>query len=342
MTQPYKEPTVSVTLIKILKSYATRVGVDFSEVAEEVGFDLAVLEDGNKRVSGKHFESLWQKIVSVGEDPNPGLNFGREMARHYPGGSLLFTMMMNCGTVGCALDAFIRYHRIMADVIQPQLHRDNNRIHLSWNAPPAGFPHHPHLSEALICMYYSILEHLGQDKLQPVEVCFTHPGPDDLSAYRQVFKAPIRFAAEKNELVIEADALDIEIQLANRDFYKILENHADRIASTIGRQSNWTDKVTCLTRDMVIKGLKPNIDRVAEKLALSRRSLQGKLKAEETTFRHCLETTRRQIALDYIAKPEVTICEVAFLLGYSEQSAFNHAFKRWTGKTPKAYYGGTT
>lgn len=86
-----------------------------------------------------------------------------------------------------------------------------------------------------------------------------------------------------------------------------------------------------------MKGIKPNIDSVSKKLALSRRNLQEKLKAEETTFRNCLESVRKQIALDYLAKPDVTICDIAFLLGYSEQSAFNHAFKRWTGKNPKAY-----
>jgi AraC-like DNA-binding protein len=280
---------------------------------------------------------MWRQIVESGKDPTPGLHFGEQMARHYPGGSILFTMMMNCATIGSALDAFVRYHRIMADAVQPQLRHEDDRVHLSWEVSPGVFPAHPFLAEALICTFYSILKHLTKGRLQPIGVYFTHAGPDDINPYRQVFNAPISFEAEKNELVIAKETLDIEIHLANQQLYEILENHAMRMANSIGKENEWSTRVILLLSEMVMKGIKPNIDSVSKKLALSRRSLQEKLKAEETTFRKCLESVRKQIALDCLAKPDVTVCDVAFLLGYSEQSAFNHAFKRWTGKSPKAY-----
>ncbi len=89
--------------------------------------------------------------------------------------------------------------------------------------------------------------------------------------------------------------------------------------------------------DMFLKGVKPNVNAVCSELALSRRSLQEKLKAEKNCFRTLLESVCRQMAIDNLARKDIPICEVAFLLGYSDQSAFNHAFKRWTGKTPTAY-----
>jgi len=70
---------------------------------------------------------------------------------------------------------------------------------------------------------------------------------------------------------------------------------------------------------------------------VSKRSLQEKLKVEKTYFRYLLEAVRKQMAVDNLAKQDVSICETAFMLGYSDQSAFNHAFKRWIGQTPKAY-----
>ena len=338
MPESKKGPSVSVALVRILKDYAERMGINFFAIAGAVGLDLAVLDNSRARVSARQFAQMWRQIVDSGKDPTPGLNFGEEMARHYPGGSILFTMMMNCATIGDALDAFVRYHRIMADAIQPQLRHDHDRIHLSWEVSQQAFPAHPYLSEALICTYHSILKHLTKGRLHPIGVYFTHAGPDNIDAYRQVFKAPIRFEAKKNELVIAKEALDIEIHLANQELYEILESHADRLADSIGKENDWSSKVIRLISGMVMKGIKPNIDSVSKKLALSRRNLQEKLKAEETTFRNCLESVRKQIALDYLAKPDVTICDIAFMLGYSEQSAFNHAFKRWTGKNPKAYY----
>jgi AraC-like DNA-binding protein len=143
--------------------------------------------------------------------------------------------------------------------------------------------------------------------------------------------------AERNELLIEADFLDLEIHLANRALFKVLENYAARLANAIGGVNAWSSRVLRLISELVVKGIKPDIDSVSKTLALSRRSLQEKLKGEKTSFRSCLELIRKQVAIDYLVKPDMTVCSVAFLLGYSEQSAFNHAFKRLTGKTPKEY-----
>jgi AraC-like DNA-binding protein len=61
------------------------------------------------------------------------------------------------------------------------------------------------------------------------------------------------------------------------------------------------------------------------------------LKDEKTTYQKLLAAVRKEIALSYLKEKEATICDIAFLLGFSEQSAFNHAFKRWTGFTPREY-----
>ena len=92
-----------------------------------------------------------------------------------------------------------------------------------------------------------------------------------------------------------------------------------------------------LLSNTIMTGGNVEIENVAKQLGVSGRSLQSKLKDEDATFRSCLASVRKEIALDYLQRPDVSICDVAFLLGYSEQSAFNHAFKRWTGSTPKVY-----
>jgi AraC-like DNA-binding protein len=65
--------------------------------------------------------------------------------------------------------------------------------------------------------------------------------------------------------------------------------------------------------------------------------LQTKLKEEGTSYRQILDQVRKELALDYLERPEMTMFDIAFLLGFSEQSAFNHAFKRRTGSSPKEY-----
>jgi AraC-like DNA-binding protein len=76
---------------------------------------------------------------------------------------------------------------------------------------------------------------------------------------------------------------------------------------------------------------------VARKIALSPRTLQRRLKEQSLDFKGLVDDTRRRFSLNYLKDPQHTLTEIAYLLGYSEVSAFNRAFKRWTGTTPVSY-----
>ena len=76
---------------------------------------------------------------------------------------------------------------------------------------------------------------------------------------------------------------------------------------------------------------------IAKQLGLSERTLQRRLQEEGTTFNQLLESTRKDIALGYLANPKLAAYEVSFLVGYTEPATFFRAFKRWTGKTPQEY-----
>ena len=105
----------------------------------------------------------------------------------------------------------------------------------------------------------------------------------------------------------------------------------------IPSDKKWSGRVASFISKAVLKGCAPLIDTIACDLALSKRSLHEKLKNENTSFRKLVQTVRKEIAIDQLSGPDVSICEVAFMFGYSDQSAFNHAFKKLTGKSPKAF-----
>ncbi|MBN1261679.1 MAG: helix-turn-helix transcriptional regulator, partial [Anaerolineae bacterium] len=99
----------------------------------------------------------------------------------------------------------------------------------------------------------------------------------------------------------------------------------------------WTDKVAGRISAMLVRGEKPCIANVAQELAISVRHLQNQLQREGMTYRLLLERLRKEAALTYLEDSGVPICDVAFLLGFADQSVFNHAFKRWTGISPGVY-----
>lgn len=79
----------------------------------------------------------------------------------------------------------------------------------------------------------------------------------------------------------------------------------------------------------------PDIDRISAQLGASARTLQRRLKDDETSFRQELNVVRYELAQSYLRDPRLQLAGVAILLGYSEQSAFNRAFRHWSGRTPR-------
>lgn len=334
----HKHVTLSVGLVKILKAYAGSLGVDFHSAAAACDVDPGILGDGEARMPALQFTALWLRIAEKGDDPFPGLNFGIQAAAHYPAGSILFSLMRNCPTVGQALEVFVRYHRIMADDIRPLCRKQAGLARLSWDTSAFDIPVPSHVSEALLCTCYALFSNLTQGKIRPEKVCFTHPGPDrpeDETAYQDAFDAPVYFNRDRNELILKSCDLGIKIDLADASLYRVLEAHADRILDSIPSGNPLSARVSRLILDGIFSGGIPDMDGVAGTLAMGRRSLQEKLKKEGTGFRTLLQAARKQVALDFLSRQDVSVCEVAFVLGYSDQSAFNHAFRRWTGHSPK-------
>jgi len=98
-------------------------------------------------------------------------------------------------------------------------------------------------------------------------------------------------------------------------------------------KDNIVDRATTIIVDMLPSGGIAD-EKIAVQLNMSARSLQRRLKAAGTTFRKLLEAVRKDLAATYVRDPDIELVEVAFLLGFSDQSAFSRAFKRWTGCPP--------
>jgi AraC-like DNA-binding protein len=131
--------------------------------------------------------------------------------------------------------------------------------------------------------------------------------------------------------------LDLPIFLANPELLERLEHFAQEMLDRLSPPESWSGRVTHLIGQALLRGDKPTLDAVAYELVISRRHLQNKLREEGTTYRVLLDELRKETSLKYLTRPEVPLFDIAFLLGFSEQSAFNHAFKRWTGTSPQQY-----
>jgi AraC-like DNA-binding protein len=117
-----------------------------------------------------------------------------------------------------------------------------------------------------------------------------------------------------------------------------MKQYLERVLAEIPQEDGMLVSVRRAVAEAMREG-DPNLTRVAKKMAMSPRTLQRQLKEQGMEFKDLVDDTRRRFAQSYLRSRRNTLTEIAFLLGYSEASAFNRAFKRWTGTTPLAYRG---
>jgi AraC-like DNA-binding protein len=337
MTMIKHKATVSMALTNILLEYIGKIGIDPHKLCESAGIALPRLKDMDDRIGADRFGALWDAAVKKAGDPDFGLHCMKDVAHNFPGGHILFSVVLNCPTVEKAMQKFFQYHDLMNDVVKPKMELDNDVFYVTWDLfdPAIRLPRH--ICEALLSVYFYILRNLTQNKVELVEVRFAHRQPEDITEHQNIFQVPLRFEQPRNEIVVKRKYLDFPLFLANPELLETLEQFAKTRMGKINHKKSWTSKTIHAINQKMAKGEDISIHLIAKTMGLSIRNLQNKLKEEKNTFQSIFNDVRKTIAFQYLKREEVSNVDIAFLLGFSEQSAFNHAFKRWTGTTPREY-----
>jgi AraC-like DNA-binding protein len=130
--------------------------------------------------------------------------------------------------------------------------------------------------------------------------------------------------------------LSFAITKADPGLCAVLDRHAETLIAKHSPNDSLVERVRALIKDE-LSGGNASLERIADSLSMSGRTLQRKLRDHGTSHQELLDQMRRDLAMRYLREPDLAICEVAYLLGFSESSALHRAFKRWTGKTPNEF-----
>ena len=171
---------------------------------------------------------------------------------------------------------------------------------------------------------------------KPHEVRFAHSSPPRPRDHEQFFKAPVCFGAGENALVLPRPVLELSCAAADPALLGMLDRYATERLRRTPASATFVDRVRAELSEELHDG-DPSAEGLARRLKMSVRTLNRKLAAEETSYRQLLDRLRHRLAVRLLNDRRVSVSEVAFLAGFSELSAFNRAFKRWTGLTPSAF-----
>jgi len=150
-----------------------------------------------------------------------------------------------------------------------------------------------------------------------------------------LFGCPVSFGREQNLIILNQRDLALPIETADDRLLEILKSHGDEILKkrAQGNPQDMARLERCIVDLLPTGQAKAKI--VATELGMSERSLIRHLAGMGTSFSEVLNRLRYELALKYLQQPELSLDQVAFLLGYATQSAFGTAFKRTSGRTPR-------
>lgn len=175
-----------------------------------------------------------------------------------------------------------------------------------------------------------------QIPVQRVELA--HPEADDPARFRQLFAAEVSFNAKENAVILPAQYLSLPCTDANRELHHLHKSFADALLGKSQNRNALTAQIRHLIREQIMaQGDAIRREDVARQLGLSLRTLQRKLGELDTNFQNLYDETRKELCLQLIRKGDQSFGEIAFQLGFSNQSAFQKAFKRWVGMPPSQY-----
>jgi AraC-like DNA-binding protein len=326
--------TIQAKAAEKIISLAGVHGVKPESLHDAVKLDPTTLLDRDNRIPFAQLVALYEKAAELTGDVNFGLHLGESVqpsAFDVVGYSAL-----NSPTIGAAFTRVARYHSIWTDGALFTLEVSDDTSAIVYRYADTSISQHRQDSEMTLATFTTLCRNIASPDFAPIAVEFQHAEPADTSEHSRLFRCPVRFGASSNRLTFASSFLSLPIDKADASLCAVLDRHAEELLSKYPPRDSLLDQVQSIIANE-FRGGDPSLERVADQLSLTPRTLQRKLHELGTSHNELLDQMRRQLAMRYLREPEMAICEVAYLLGFSEASSFHRAFKRWTGVTPKEF-----
>jgi AraC-like DNA-binding protein len=308
-------------------------GHDVAALLRAAELDAAQIADVDARMSHAAVLAFWDQAVRVTGDELLGLHLGAEVR---PAAfDALGYVFRTSATLGDGLRRLAQYHRFIDDALTLAVEPQGRWARVVVSGPRSTLVSRPVAEFQLAALLQAARAETGAPDLDPVEVQFAFPASAPALEYQRFFRSPVRFSRAHNALVLARGDLDRRMQGAEAELREVLERRVRDVIARLPAVASLSGRA----RSVVVEQLarqRPTASELGRRLGLSERSLHRRLRAEGTSFREVLERVRREHSERYI-RDGVPLIETAFLLGYSDASAFHRSFKQWTGRTPDQY-----
>jgi len=327
------KPTVLAMTVAPLREALQQYGLEFAVLARRAGLDPGLLTEPNARYPTEPLQRLWEIAAAESADPIFGFRVG-SLVR--PGTfHALGLGIVSSTSVLAALNRVQRYSSIVSTNGRLVVMQQDGLVGLETRADQMTVMPTIHCVDALVVGLCRILVQCAGPSAMPAKVVFMRPRAAPAEVYREVLGCPVEFDGRHIAIWFDAAAAARPVLSGNAELAAEADKLSARYMDALAPEST-----AARVRSLLLKAMPSgefSRDAIARSLNQSASTLQRRLRDEGATYQELLDATRHEMALDYLRQGRHSLVDVAFLLGFTDQSNFTRAFRRWTGKTPREY-----
>lgn len=311
-------------------------GIDTDQLLEQADITRDVLQSPGSRIPFAKDIKLWKLALEASGDPALGLRLPQFISSSAFMG---MGLAMQCAeTLEDSLQCLERLCELAADGVTQQLVQEGDRAFVRYVAPAEIEPLLTHAE--LDASFASLLAMTQQSFGTPIQfiktVSFKRSPPEDSTPYSAFFNTEVKFNQPHNELELDTSVLHTKNPNAHPELAESIEQEA---LSYMRRSQlgNIVLQVQMTITDLLAQGEPPTLAAVARQLLVGERQLQRKLTDANSSFASMVQEVRHRMAKQYLRQPRLSIAQITQLVGFTDQSNFTKAFKRWEGESPAAF-----
>ncbi|MFW1858790.1 AraC family transcriptional regulator ligand-binding domain-containing protein [Acinetobacter defluvii] len=280
------------------------------------------------------WRELLDEINEQVDHPALGLDIAQYVQPKHLG--IIAYIAQSCDTLGEALTRYYDLHRLIYDGGPLKVDIQGKSLSIRWEVLPIHLTSQITDEIALALLVQFLRLYLNFDDIQLEKINFIQPAPKNTRIYQDFFHAPIKFSQSRVELILPQQVLNASCKNPDSTLQQLLVQQAKDLLNNLPTTTQLDERL----QQNILKGLQKNnyqIENIAEQLHMSVRQLQRYLQQQNTTYQERVQEVRLLLATQYLLDPHLSLHEIAILLSYSEQSAFQRAFKLWSGLTPRQW-----
>ena len=309
--------------------------VDTGALLDSIGINPELPADPSKMITDEDYYLFLERIADAEETGHTlPLRAGNAMRCDDYGAFGL--AWKSAATLRGSLNRAERYSRVLTSVATHTVETAKGGAFANLNRKGKRITGLRLSNEATLASMLTIAQEVIDEPIKLLGAYFKHAAPKIVSDHERFFGCPVHFSSDRDALLISQESLTLPTKLGDPGIAKFFDSHLETELAKLENDSALGKRVKIQISHALSEGL-PTISDIANKLAMSGRTLQRRLSDQGHSFQALVDDARRELSERLLASSNHSLSDIAFLTGFSEQSSFNRAFKRWAGQTPRSF-----